>query len=268
MKMIHCLRMSLLLMTTVIGAQDTIDANQDKIDFEKALNTPWKEVFSDTGTEDWTKQWFLDGEIGSVSNSKKGMQMTAGPKFLNDAHHMVLWTKDSFEGDVKIEFDFTRLDFETRCVNILYIQATGVGKGPFEKDIHKWNAYRQVPAMRKYYEYMNTYHISFAANPNFEENSGAYIRARRYMPKKTGLKGTELTPDYLPNDLFEPGVAHHITVIKNDKDLYMKVQNSNQTLYCHFLNENLPVVTEGRIGLRLMFTRSSLFSNFKISERE
>jgi hypothetical protein len=68
----------------------------------------WQEVFADSCTGDWQKQWFLDGDVASVSNDKKGMQLTAGPKFLNDAHHMVLWTKESFRGDVKIEYEFTR----------------------------------------------------------------------------------------------------------------------------------------------------------------
>ena len=38
------------------------------------------------------------------------MTLTAGPEFRNDAHHMVLWTKDSFEGDLRIEYASTRLD--------------------------------------------------------------------------------------------------------------------------------------------------------------
>ena len=84
----------------------------ERQEFEKAVNADWKEAFSDDCSQDWTKQWFLDGEIASVSNSQYGMQLTAGPQFRNNAHHMVLWTKDEFEGDVKIEFEYTRLDFE------------------------------------------------------------------------------------------------------------------------------------------------------------
>lgn len=34
------------------------------------------------------------------------MTLTAGPEFKNDAHQIVLWTRDSFEGDVKIEYDY------------------------------------------------------------------------------------------------------------------------------------------------------------------
>ena len=239
---------------------------REKEAFEKAEVADWLEVFSDSCTGDWTEQWFLDGEIASVSNDKKGMQLTAGPKFKNDAHHMVLWTKESFEGDVKIEYDFTRLDFESRCVNILYIQATGSGEGPFKKDIAEWNTLREVPAMRMYFDHMNTYHISYAAFPNVGNDRKSYIRARRYMPNKTGLKGSDLKPDYYPDGLFAPGVPHKITVIKKERDIFMRIVNSEQTYYCHFTNPDLPVIEEGRIGLRLMFTRSSRFANFKISE--
>ena len=234
--------------------------------FEKANNSLWKTSFEDDCTQSWQERWFLDGEVASVSNDENGMQLTAGPKFKNDAHHMVLWTKESFEGDVKIEYDFTRLDFESRCVNILYIQASGSGEGQFKKDIAEWNTLREVPAMRMYFDHMNAYHISYAAFPNKGDERKSYIRARRYMPHLTGLEGSDLKPDYYPDGLFAPGDPHKITVIKKERDIFMRVVNSEQTYYCHFTNPDLPVIEEGRIGLRLMYMRSSRFTNFKISE--
>ena len=173
----------------------------NKAAFEKAAaGTSWVEVSSDGCTRDWKAKWFLDGEVGTVTNSKEGMTLTAGPEFKNDAHHMVLWTKDTFEGDLKIEYEYSRLDEATNCVNILYIQATGSGNGPYAKDITKWSELRKVPAMKTYYNHMNTYHISYAANPGTKK---AYIRGRRYMPERQGLKGTQLKPDYsTPNPLY------------------------------------------------------------------
>ena len=84
--------------------------------FERAAAGNWKEVFSDTCTGDWEDRWFLDGEVGKVKTGKEGMTLTAGPEFKNDAHHMVLWTKAIFKGDLKIEYHYTRLDDEKRCV--------------------------------------------------------------------------------------------------------------------------------------------------------
>ena len=240
----------------------------EEVAFHSALKADWREVFHDTCTGDWQDKWFLDGEIASVSNSDKGMQLTAGPQFMNDAHHMVLWTKDSFQGDLMIEFDYTRLDFETRCVNILYIQATGSGAGPFETDIAAWKDARKVPAMSMYFNHMNAYHISFAAFPNQGTDRTQYIRARRYVPEETGLADTDLQPDYYPEGLFAPGDPHRITVFKKARDVYMKISNATQDYYCHFINSELPIIEKGRVGLRLMFTRSALFANFRIFELE
>ena len=235
----------------------------NKAAFEKAAaRTSWVEVFSDGCTQDWKAKWFLDGEVGTVTNSKEGMTLTAGPEFKNDAHHMVLWTKDTFEGDLKIEYEYSRLDEATNCVNILYIQATGSGESPYAKDITKWSELRKVPAMKTYYNHMNTYHISYAAHPGTKK---AYIRGRRYMPEKQGLSGTELKLDYSTPKLFATGVKHHITVIKQDRYLYMRVENPDQVAYFHMINPDLPVISEGRIGLRHMFTRSARYANFRVS---
>jgi hypothetical protein len=85
---------------------------EKKLLFEKLNNsTSWNLEFQDDGTTNYQKHWHLDGLIAKVENSKKGMLLQAGPEFGNDAHHMVLWTKQTFKGDVKIEFEFTRSAF-------------------------------------------------------------------------------------------------------------------------------------------------------------
>jgi hypothetical protein len=240
-------------------------ASSDKQAFEQADGRDWAITFSDECRGNWQEQWFLDGEVGTVTTGPDGMELTAGPEFKNDAHHMVLWTKASFAGDLKIEYEFTRLDAETRCVNILYIQATGSGEEPFVKDITKWSERRRVPAMSMYFDHMHTYHISYAAFPNNEDTT-SYIRARRYMPNATGLDGTGLEPDYFPEGLFQKGVPHKITVIKKERDLFMRIENAEQTYFCHMKNPNLPAITEGRVGLRHMYTRSSRYKNIRISK--
>ena len=104
--------------TVVMGVtmRSGTEWESEKRTFEEASGGEWKEVFSDPCTGEWKERWFLGGEIGTVTNGQEGMTLTAGPEFRNDAHHMVLWTKESFEGDLKIEYDYTRLDSEKRCV--------------------------------------------------------------------------------------------------------------------------------------------------------
>ena len=254
----------LLLLGLFLSGCATVDSDVSRQRFQTLSAGAWREVFHDPCTEDWKKRWFLDGEVGMVKTGSEGMVLSAGPEFKNDAHHMVLWTQESFEGDLKIEYEYTRLDSETRCVNILYIQATGSGEGSYVKDIAEWRELRRVPAMRTYFDHMNAYHISYAAFPNSEDTT-AYIRARRYLPHANGLKGSNLKPDYFPKGLFEPGVKHRITVIKKDRDLFMRIQNPTQDYLCHMTNPDLPAVREGRIGLRHMYTRSARYKNIRIS---
>ena len=52
---------------------------------------------------------------------------------------------------------------------------------------------------------------------------------------------------------------------KKECNIFMKIRNDQQTYYCHFVNSDLHVIEEGRIGLRLMFTRSSHYANLKYS---
>ena len=232
----------------------------------QANEEEWECVFFDSLTGNWEEEWFLDGEIGSVKTSSSGMEMRAGPEAFNDSHHVVLWTYQEFEGDLKIEYEYTRLDEQQRFVNILYIQATGSNQGPYKKDIAEWSDLRSVPSMRMYFDHMNTYHLSYAAN--FDEDETSYIRGRRYMPHKTGLDGTKLEPDYYPEGLFQTGITHKICVIKKDRALFVRIENPEQVYYCHIRNTDLPGIDSGRVGLRHMFTRSARYKNFRVSVPE
>lgn len=243
------------------------DSGKDRASFIGAEKGKWEEAFGDPCTENWTEKWFLDGKVGTVSHDQLGMTLTAGPTFKNDSHHMVLWTKDAFEGDLKIEYEYTRLDNENRCVNILYIQASGSGKEPFLEDISKWSELREVPSMKSYFNNMNLYHISYAAFSNDGISTSSYVRGRRYMPHQKGLKGTNMMPDYNYKQMFGTGVPHKVTVIKKDRELFLRIKNPKAVEYCHLRNSELPIISKGRVGLRHMFTRSARYRNFSISVR-
>ena len=241
------------------------EANQTP--FESLLEAKWQETFFDTGTEDWREKWMLDGKHATLTNNEEGMHFMAGPKIGEDADHAVLWTKESFAGDIRLDYEYTRTDETIRNVTILYVQASGSGEAPFVKDISEWNELREVPAMRMYFNHMNAYHVSYAAfgteNDVPEED---YIRARRYRPLlNNGLKGTELKPDYSRTGLFATGVPHKITVIRKGRDLYMWIRNAEQEYLCHWNNDTMPEITEGRIGLRHMYSRGARYRNIRIT---
>lgn len=234
-----------------------------------ALDTQdWNEVFFDPGTGDWREQWSLDGLKAEVSNSEEGMNFRAGPVPRDNASHAVMWTRPSFSGDLKIEYEYTRTDEASQYVNILYIQATGSGEKGFPKDISEWDDQRTIPAMSVYWGNMHTYHISYAAygrEPVTDDYD--YIRARRYRPDLLPKKnGPIFKPDRCERTgLFAPGVPHRITVIKQGKELFMMVRNSDREYLCNWVNTDQPLVTEGRIGLRHMYTRSARYRDFRVS---
>ena len=233
-------------------------ASAEQIAFEQANQRAWTPTFEDSCRDDWTRQWFLDGEVGTVTNTPQGMELKSGPEYKNNAHHMVLWTKESFEGDLKIEYEFTRLDTDGIGVFILYIQATGYGGEGFAEDITEWSDYRKVPTMGKYFKNMDTYHVSYACG---------YIRGRRYNTEVQRMNGhSELVPDYENvDDIFEPGVPHKVTFIKTDRAISLKVENEETTRYFHLDNEDWDIVTHGRIGLRQMYTKWGRYADFKVS---
>ena len=237
--------------------------------FRQIEALPWIEVMSDAGTDDWQEQWFLDGLKARVTNDAQGMHFAAGPTHRHNPDHAVLWTKQSFSGDVRIDFEYTKTDDEIRNVNIIYLLATGQGDAPFVQDIFTWRDLREEPAMRMYFDHMNTYHVSFAAFPMENEDQDPeadYIRARRYLPEAgNGLTGTALQPDYEPEGLFRRGVPHQITVIKHGDHLFMRVQNEEQTMICHWPTNTHPDIQSGRIGFRHMFTRSARYRDIRVS---
>jgi hypothetical protein len=251
----------------VAEGEPPTQVNEDARRFKQLCAGKWREVFHDPCTVDWRENWTLDGLKAKVVNSAKGMDFHAGPGADEDASHAVLWTKPSFTGDLKIEYEFTRLDTDPRYVVILYVQATGSDVGPYAKDIAQWANLRKVPAMRTYFDNMNTYHLSYAAFGNKNAGPGDdYIRARRYMPAAgQGLKGTELEGEQRRTGLFKTGVPHRIIVIKKGNELFMHIQNDENELLCHWNNSSLPPILEGRVGLRHMCTRAARYRDFRVS---
>ncbi len=238
--------------------------------FASAEKAKWNTVFFDSGEQPWTNNWVLDGTQATITNSARGMEFFAGPKDRDDSHHAVLWTKKNFNGDLKIEYEYTKLDDMHKNVTIIYLLATGMGTNGYEKDIFTWSDKRQVPSMRHYFNHMNLYHISYAAYATTESKpEDDYIRARRYMPSlKPGLQGTDLEPDYFQTGLFKKDVTYKVTIIKKDSDLFMRIRGGQKTFLSHWKTDATPNLTEGRIGLRHMFTRGARYYNFSVSELE
>jgi hypothetical protein len=226
----------------------------------------WRPAFTDNPLEIWTEAWFLDGDQASVKRTDKGFILKSGPINAQDAGHSVLWTKQSFAGDVRIEYDFTRLDSALKHVSvcILYIQATGVGNGKFTRDILEWRALRAVPKMNLYFENMTCYHISYACTGGKDFN---YVRARRYPSKGAFDKTTRVDPSYDNVDLFKPGETWHMAFEKIGKQLSLTASCGEEKFTWTWMANEHDVVMEGRMGLRQMRGRESRYENFKVLTR-
>lgn len=236
--------------------------------FQELMELEWKEVFLDPGDHEWKNQWFLDGQRASIKNMDDGMLFSAGPIERDNASHAVLWTKQVFVGDLKIEYDFTRMDDITKYVNIIYIQASGIGEQEYVADIAEWSNLRIIPYMSVYYMHMNLWHVSYAAFGNDDsKNKKDYVRARRY-PRFPGrpFDETKVGESYEDTGLFKPGEKYHIIFIKKGDWLHMKVEGDEMTKYFKWDFSDHPDISEGRIGLRQMWTRCSKYSNFSVSE--
>ena len=241
-------------------------------------------------TGDWQDNWFLDGKEAYLANSGKGLYFAAGNYMYPDpdkrtreqretmsANHAVLWTKQAFKGDIVIRYECTRVDQSPFGVNILYIQAEGIGTEEFPKDIYQWRDFREVPGMGKYYTYLNALHISYNVG-DYEHPS--YIRARRY-PKNDaiGLRWgmTQLEPDYDDEGAkMLPGKTYIIEAEKTNGRLVFRTfdKENNQLLKeCVWDTSDIPdlmqprIITEGRIGFRQMSTKKNIYSNFKVFRR-
>lgn len=225
----------------------------------------WTLVFSDSGSTNWEDHWFVEGLKARIENTDDGMVFSSGPIPREQASHAVLWTKRSFAGDLKIEYDYTRLDSmaANTAVNILYIQATGLGTEESPTDIFRSTDKREIPFMRSYYLNMNALQISYSTTG---PNRAQYVAARRYPAKSREdfRNGTRLHPIYENINLFEPGKTYHITAIKTGDRLTFTAEHDGEEHVFSWDTTVFPPVTEGRIGFRHMWARSSLYRNIKI----
>ncbi len=248
-----------------------ISINAQKIDNKEfdILNKSkqWQLQLQDSGTKDWQSKWFLDGLQANIKNTKAGMLFNTGSTAGDDAGHAVLWTKESFKGNVKMEFNFCRKDSATKWAIILYLQARGTGVAPYVEDISKWNNLREIPAMKTYFTNMKALHISYSSFENDNNDSKKdYIRVRQY-PVVKGQNfntTTEIPNAFFETGLFKTGETYKITVIKTNEKLFFKVVGKNSSKLFSWNLKNQPSLLEGRIGLRQMATRSALYKDFSV----
>lgn len=235
-----------------------------------ALNDrSWNVQLQQASTSDWRQHWSLDGQHCRINNDDAGLEFQAGPEAGNNAHHGVLWTKQRFVGDMKVEFEFTRLDEINRYVCILYFHANGIGEGAYAKDIHSWAHLREEPWMKTYFEHMDMLHLSFAAFGNNDDEPDDYLRVRRYPVRADrDFSQIEVEGTVHKTGLFLPGKPYAVTLVKTTDALGLHICGDGKELYhCWDISGVEPTV-EGPFGIRHMWQKHAIYKDLKIFTAE
>ena len=125
--------------------------------------------------------------------------------------------------------------------------------------------------MKHYFENMKLLHISYAAYQGVDnlDADDDYVRCRRYPKAQEGeFSKTEIKPDSFCTGLFRTGKTCHIIAIKKGDRLFFNVKGEGKEQLFSWHSPLIEEVTEGRIGLRHMWTRSARYENFKVSVLE
>ena len=231
-------------------------------------------LLKDSMTGNWEENWFLDGKKATVRASEDGLYFSGGTITKSDdreeyhAHHAVLWTKDIFEGDLKITFEMTRVDESDYGNTLLYLYAQGVGLPNYSEDITEWSEEREIPAMSKYFTYMDLLSLSFRQN----------LRARRYPlksadPDAEAVGGTVLPyVDYIG---MVPGKTYLVEAETHGPSLTLRLTDKKTgEQYVDYTwdmtqledGKEAPILSKGRIGLRQMSTKQFVYKDFKVEQ--
>ena len=81
------------------------------------------------------------------------------------------------------------------------------------------------------------------------------------------MDGTMIQPIYEGIHLFEPGETYHITATKEGDRLTFTAERDGKTHRFEWDTSAFPPVTEGRVGLRHMWARSSRYENIKVFQK-
>jgi hypothetical protein len=231
-----------------------------------------KILFEDSMMSNWQEKWFLDGLEAIVEHKNQGLYFAGGTITKDDdpeqyhAHHAVLWTHQIFDGDIRIQYEMTRVDSSNYGNTLLYIQAQGIGTEPYVKDINQWNQLREIPNMSVYFEKMDLISVSFREN----------IRCKRYPWKDSNgewYPKRGLIEPMLDYEGMIPGKRYSVEVEKRTSAITLRLFDAEtkklvtqNTWNLNQVAPELEPVQKGRIGLRHMSTKRFIYRNFRVEQ--
>jgi len=228
---------------------------------------PWVLKFSDTTATPGAAvtKYFKDGSVGTVSYTTGGLDINA-PNRVGGA--TVVWTKTSFSGDIKIEFDYKRLDIPRAGVSeasLLVLNGWGlttvcrVDNTVHPLDIRTW---ARPVATYAFYQYCMT-----NQTVGFDNLDGGTIQ-RTTVRQNPGYHdmATIIRP------MLQSGVYYRVTVTRIGYTLTAVVKRGATAVasVTGILNPSLAgsqVSRLGYVGFRQINGRHAVYRNIKISTR-
>ena len=230
-------------------------------------------LFEDPMTGDWRDNWFLDGNNATLEHRDGGLAFITTASKVDkrvdrapfDAQHAVLWTREAFEGDIRIRYTYTKLP-GCSWQKLIYIQAQGIGEGPYVQDIYAWRDHREVAVMSEYFNHMDLIGLSLRDQ----------VRCKRYP--WNDMAGNDLEDEFLPraeNKGMPIGHELDVLVEKRKESLLLRITDTEtgEAVVDHrwdltderVLEKRDPkYVEKGRIGIRQMGGHKILMRDFKV----
>ena len=228
---------------------------------------PWVLKFSDpAGTPGAAvTKYFKDGSVGTVSYTAGGLDINAPNRVGGPT---VVWTKTSFSGDIKVEFDYKRLDIPRVGVSeasLLVLNGWGlttvcrVDNTVHPLDIRTW---ARPVATYAFYQYCMT-----NQTVGFDNLDGGTIQ-RTTVRQNPGYHdmATIIRP------MLQSGVYYRVTATRIGNTLTAVVKRGTTAVasVTAILNPSLPgsqVSRLGYVGFRQINGRHAAYRNIKISTR-
>lgn len=235
---------------------------------ERTARPNWRLAFSDNGTGRWSDDWVLFGnpERISVTNGPDGMTFRAGDGTDANADHAILWSKRSFSGDLRVEWDYTVLDRYSSTIppngycSALMLYSSGAGTFGLPTELLAWpQQARQADTSGRYFHERTRglqLNYAFVGDPR-----GNRFRIRANPGYLLGTESDE-------TDFFRPGASYHVAVEKTGAVVGVKVAelSSGREFSTTFADPLLQNYSSGRIGLRNMNRRESRYAKVRVYE--
>lgn len=220
----------------------------------------WEIVYERSMREsDVLNEFAAQGDSESITVRDDGLHVTTLPlPYQSENFHrqLYLWTRQTFEGDILIEFEFKPL--QEFGLALVVFQASGMSREDFMADYPPRTSGRMLTV---HSEDVRNYHCEYYRNMNAVRNdiaSAAVIKNPYQWPLAYGT---------LPAPL-EPGVWHRLR-IRSERGLIAVTLDGRRVCEGRDipLANNGPILTFGRVALRQMVDTRMVYRNLRISTR-